>query len=444
MCNKLVSVIMPTFNSGQYLKYAVESILDQTYQNLELLVIDDHSVDSTMDILNTYSKKDNRISIFHNPGKGIASALNYGIDLAKGEYIARMDSDDIAVLDRIETQVFFLEENPDVGICSTQIQMLLENGSYGDEVRYPEENDSIKLELINDCSIAHPTVMFRSQIMKGKWHYNAVLAEDYDLWTRMVITERFCCLSKKLLYYRVHSNNASKMIDNDERNRIISGYVKNLFILDVSKYKKYDFYVSEDIELIGDSVQCYLFRQYQLLKEMYMKNLEYDIFDKIIMKDFVNQRWLKVWRIYEFDLRLIGIENNFDFEILLVKTNDEVKQIFDEITKKIKLLFCQHRKFVIYGLGNFGEKLLKCWEQKKSNSWINWELIALSDKKKKLVTINSNSLLVIKPEVLTKIEFDYVLVSSKIYYEEIKRELILSGIEGRKIFYAGAIFEYDI
>ena len=444
MCSKLVSVIMPIFNSELYLKYAVESILGQTYQNLELLAIDDHTVDSTMDILNTYSKNDNRIRIVHNPGKGIASALNYGIYLSKGEYIARMDSDDVAVSDRIETQVSFLEENPDVGICSAQIQLLLENGSYGDEVGYPAENDSIKLELMNDCSIAHPTVMFRSQIMKGKWHYNAVLAEDYDLWTRMAITERFFCLPKILLYYRIHSNNASKMIDNDERNRIISAYVKNLFIIDISKYKKYDFYVSKDIELIGDTVQCYLFRQYQLLKELYMKNLEYDIVDKEVMKNFINQRWLKVWKIYEFDLRLIGIENNFDFELLLAKTNDEVKQIFDEITKKLNLLFCQHKKFAIYGLGNYGEKLVKSWEQKKSNSWINWELAALSDKKKKFVEIDSDPCWAIKPEALTKIEFDYVLVSSKIYYEEIKSELILLGIEGRKIFYAGAIFEYDI
>ena len=441
---KLVSVIMPVLNAESYLKEAVDSILNQTYQNLELLVIDDKSTDSTMDILAEYVKLDNRVKIFRNFGSGISAALNLGIDMAGGEYIARMDADDISLANRIAVQVGYMENHVDIGICSTQIRLLQEDGSLHDMQKYPEEDDRIRLDLMNYCAIAHPTVMFRSRVIKDRWRYNIMPEEDYDLWTRMAITEKFACLSDVLLYYRVRSDSTSQIIGRMTRlfvsNQIIKTYVKELFDIDVFQYRGNEFYVMDDSTVFEEPVQNFLFRQFQLLSAMNIKNKECGIFEKKVMTEFLCQRWQLVWEELGLDKSIIAEEVFGEFDKLLAENDEAVQQIFDNLFEKLRIWFNQAKKFVIFGLGNLGRKLLEDWENAKKDNRLKWELSALIDNNIASVDIAGKSFSIIKPETLTALEYDYVLISSKVYYAEIKSELLEMGIEEKRILYGGNIF----
>ena len=116
----LVSVLMPAYNAGHTIARALDSIINQTYKNLEIVIINDHSNDVTSEILELYMKRDKRIHVYTNQlSSGVAGALNYGLSLCGGKYIARMDADDVSHLNRIEKQVDYMEDNPEVGILGS-------------------------------------------------------------------------------------------------------------------------------------------------------------------------------------------------------------------------------------------------------------------------------------------------------------------------------------
>ena len=115
----LVSFLMPVYNSAKYLREAIDSILNQTYQNLELIISYDESHDGSLEIIREFEKKDSRIIISYGQGRGIIKALNDGLNLTKGHYLARMDSDDISLPARLETQIKFMQANPSIGICGS-------------------------------------------------------------------------------------------------------------------------------------------------------------------------------------------------------------------------------------------------------------------------------------------------------------------------------------
>ena len=157
----LVSVIMPVKDNEKYLSIAIESILTQTYQNIELIIIDDSKYDLCSDIIKSYTN--NIIKYFKGPKINLATALNMGIDNSKGEYIARMDSDDIAHQDRILQQVNALKLNS-WDICGTWIKQ------FGNDSRlntYPSKPEDIKYWMMFTCAIAHPTVLAKSEIFRN-------------------------------------------------------------------------------------------------------------------------------------------------------------------------------------------------------------------------------------------------------------------------------------
>lgn len=444
MDKKLVSIIMPVFNAEQYLKESIDSILNQTYQNFELLVIDDRSTDNTMNILNEYIGKDNRIKVIQEAHhRGIAAALNVGIDIAKGEYIARMDADDIALKDRIARQVTFMNQNIDVGICSTQLQLLYEDGTITHRSEYPLDSQKIKARFLIENAIAHPTVMFRTNTIKHRWKYNTMPSEDYDLWTRMAASEKFACIPDSLLYYRMHEKNTSKIVVCQAlmkaNNLIVKNYIEKLFHINVSKYRQDDFYICLDKPL-DEPVWEYLFRQYQLLKELLTANQEMNIFDESIMSETLGERWRIVLRKFEFDPKVVGVEFNWNFDVLYKKTDLSVKQELKDLYKKICVLLSDSKKIAIYGLGEYGVRMLVDWKYAESTNKTKWKLEVLIDKKKESVKIDEDIFLIKNPSVLLETEYDLILVSSKKYYNEIKNELLMMGIDEAKILYGGRMF----
>ena len=210
----LVSVVMATFNEKpDIVGKAIESILSQTYQNLELLVLDDSTAEETRRKIDSYSN-DSRVKVVREQTRmGFVPALNKGLKLAAGKYIARMDGDDISLPERFEKQIAYLEENEDVSVLGGQINIIDENDDIVSERKYPVGKKQILKYEIFRCPLAHPTVMFRHKLVENGFLYDESLkrAEDLNLWLSIQKAGyRIDNLTDKLLNYRVCESLAQK------------------------------------------------------------------------------------------------------------------------------------------------------------------------------------------------------------------------------------------
>lgn len=211
--NPIVSVIIPCYNAEKYGESAVRSIMSQTYKNLEIIVTDDCSTDGTFAILEKLASEDSRIRLYKNEKNlKIVKTLNNMILLAKGKYIARMDADDISLPERIEKQVKFLEENPDIAFCGTNAVIIDENGRKIGKSCHPLTCKEIRFFLQFYSTFFHPAIMIRSGVYKENLYDEDFLyAEDYELWARMIFSENLqgANLKEKLLEYRVFKEQTS-------------------------------------------------------------------------------------------------------------------------------------------------------------------------------------------------------------------------------------------
>jgi glycosyltransferase involved in cell wall biosynthesis len=192
---------MPVYNGEKYLRDALESILRQTYPYFELIIIDDGSTDHSADIIKSY--QDERIVYLKNESNcGIAESLNRGILKAKGEYIARMDCDDIAHPKRLEVQLRIMKRNPEIGVCGSWVRFFGETRGL---MTYPIKSSHIKAFLIFRNAFAHPSVMMRkSVLMNNQLAYDRrSILEDYDLWIKLSKKTDFYNTPRVLTYYRV-------------------------------------------------------------------------------------------------------------------------------------------------------------------------------------------------------------------------------------------------
>lgn len=230
----LISVIMPVFNREKYLAEAIESVLNQTYDCFEFIIIDDGSTDGSWKIIDAYSKKDNRIKAFKNEfNKRISNTRNFGLDKSEGKYIAVMDSDDISLPDRFEKQVTYLETHPEIDVLGTQIELFGQTQYAGKVSDYPLTPGGVSWGLVFDSQLAHPSVMMRSEIFtKDNLKYREYeAAQDYELWARLSPNHQLANLPHALLKYRVHNesiSNTKRKIQKEEAIRIIDNYVKEL------------------------------------------------------------------------------------------------------------------------------------------------------------------------------------------------------------------------
>lgn len=207
-----ISVILPVYNSRAFIADAVGSILAQSQRDFELIVIDDASSDGTAAIL--ASIDDARIRYLrHETNQGLVYSLNEGLHLANGEFIARMDHDDIALPDRFARQLAFLEQHPEVGVVGTGYRLIDGAGAQGLAYVAPATHDEISWSMSFLCPMAHPTIMARRapMLMLDGYRQSAYYAEDYDLWERMSRQVRFANLPTSLLLLRKHGGNMSNI-----------------------------------------------------------------------------------------------------------------------------------------------------------------------------------------------------------------------------------------
>lgn len=199
-----ITVLMPVYNGGKYLDLAIQSILGQTYEDFEFLIIDDGSTDNSLEIIRKYN--DPRIKLVQNEKNlGLPTTLNIGIDIAMGEYIARMDQDDISHPRRFEKQVGFMDKNPNISICGTWMKTIGDKS--GILIEAPKTNEEIKCSLLFCSGLAHPTVFMRKKDFdKYGLRYSAdyLDCEDAELWIRALKYLQMESFQKILYFYRIH------------------------------------------------------------------------------------------------------------------------------------------------------------------------------------------------------------------------------------------------
>jgi len=206
-----VSFLLPIYNAEAFLREAVESILAQSFTNIELLAINDGSTDHSREILTSFS--DSRLKIIDNDSnRGLIYTLNRGIELAEGEFIARMDADDISLNNRIEKQVNFLNTHPKIALLGSWAEYVDQAGRIILLREVPVENKIIQGKLLEVCCFIHPSVMFRTSVVRGLCGYrqDALHAEDYDLWLRISENHEVDNLPEPLIRYRIHPGQVSQ------------------------------------------------------------------------------------------------------------------------------------------------------------------------------------------------------------------------------------------
>lgn len=203
-----VSVVMSVYNDSSHLKEAVDSILGQTYSDFEFLIADDGSTDSSDKILDEYATKDARVKVFHQKNIGLTKTLNNLIKQSKGEYIARMDSDDISLSDRFAEEVKFLDENLSVAVISCFAKVIDADSKEIGEHRPGVTNDQIKKLIFFSGQLCHPAVMFRKQafLSIGGYDENFKYAQDLKLWFKFITSFKVANLPKFLFLWRKTSN----------------------------------------------------------------------------------------------------------------------------------------------------------------------------------------------------------------------------------------------
>lgn len=206
-----VSVVMSVYNGARYLREAVDSILSQTFEDFEFIILNDGSTDGSAEIIRSYS--DTRIRYVENSQNiGLTRSLNQGLSLARGEYIARMDADDISFPARLEAQVRFLDSQPEIGVLGTGFQLIDQVGKTSEILKFPREHGLLRWMMCFCFNpIAHPTVMMRRDLVSIAGGYDEALStsQDFDLWGRLSGVTRLSNLPEVFLYLRKHQGNVS-------------------------------------------------------------------------------------------------------------------------------------------------------------------------------------------------------------------------------------------
>ena len=208
-----ISVLMPVYNAEKYVGLAIESILTQTYENFEFIIIDDNSSDQTYNTITQY--KDKRIRIIRNSKNlGTAETLNKGLTMCNAEYIIRMDADDISKPYRLEKQLSFMDQHPEISISGSHMELINREGILLKEQKKAIGFENIKIGLFfGKTSLAHPSLIIRkSMLNKYKLCYDSAFqyAEDYDLYCRASRYIKFDNYPESLIQYRIHADSVSQ------------------------------------------------------------------------------------------------------------------------------------------------------------------------------------------------------------------------------------------
>lgn len=231
---ELISVVIPVYNCAPFLQEAISSIQKQTYRNIEIICVDDASTDGSLDVLEKLALLDKRIKIYNNPqNMGISKTLNFAISKASGNYIARMDGDDIALPERFDEQMRFLQEHPEVDIVGSWLELF---GARNEIWYYRRYDEFIKaMMLFRHNGFGHNAILVRKRFYEFfQYDPNFDGVEDTELWTRAIIAgypHKFANIPKVLTRYRMHNVQTSHISAVKQRalyDKILNRYLASL------------------------------------------------------------------------------------------------------------------------------------------------------------------------------------------------------------------------
>lgn len=306
-----VTIIMPVFNGEKFLKKSIESVLEQTYTDFLLLIINDGSTDKTEQIIREYNDK--RICYVRNEKNlGIVKTLNKGLKLNESEYIVRFDADDIMKKDKIKKQLSFMEKNENVVVYGTQAHHIKSNGKIIFKSNMPTDFIKIKTFMLFQNPIYHPSVMMRASVFKENSFcydekYNG--AEDFELWTRIIINYKIQNSTEYLINYRINETGITQTLNKKKRNldtesSILFNYYANLGLsIQFNEVKELYKYINNydnefNIKQLNNIFMILKKIKYELIKNKIQFNEKY--YYKLCTKYFVGHMISKNYGLKDF------------------------------------------------------------------------------------------------------------------------------------------------
>ncbi|CAG9433902.1 Undecaprenyl-phosphate 4-deoxy-4-formamido-L-arabinose transferase [Providencia alcalifaciens] len=295
----LVSVIIPCFNAERFIDEAIESILSQTYKNIEIIIVDDHSTDNTCNLLNQLYKNRNNIKIIYlNANKGPAHARNIGVKSSNGEYVAFLDADDISIPQRIELQMnCILQKSAD--ICVSPLKNF---GMRKKHINYiSTSHEGLKKISTVKCPFPQPSVLGKKYIFLNHPYNENIVAEDYELWSKILFLYKFCVVSSPLIMGRNHSNSISRI--QEKRVASETHLIRKHCILSYSPSleKNIDFQILEN----AYAGKIMTFDELVLVSSIFYTILNTGLISRFIIKEFNDQFYWICRKHPKLTLRII-------------------------------------------------------------------------------------------------------------------------------------------
>lgn len=278
MKSPLVSILLPVYNSDLFLNDSINSLLTQSYKNIEIILIDDGSTDNTSVICEHYSKHDRRVKFYQNKTNlKLIKTLNMAISLASGELIARMDADDISSSDRIERMVLEFQKNPNIDLVACPFHFISDtNKILGKEPPKAFNSDALKFISFFCTPVCHPSILVKASVLKENYYdENFIHAEDHELFARMLkASKRFLIINDYLYKKRINNNSVSYKYEKEQRATqfkisysYLSAYLSTDMPVNIVRVASNRF---EDFNISADSIQE-AFLYLNSFKEIFLK-----------------------------------------------------------------------------------------------------------------------------------------------------------------------------
>jgi glycosyltransferase involved in cell wall biosynthesis len=210
--NIKISLLMSVYNGEKYLTESINSVLNQSFQEYEFIIVNDGSTDSSAEIIDEYQKKDKRIKVIHKKNTGLANSLNIGLKESCAEFIARIDDDDICESDRLEKQYAYIQNNPSIILLGSNAKFIDINGNLSGFLKYPSSHKKILKNLSTiPFTFPHSSVLYSRKIALeiGGYREQITHAEDLDMWLRLSNKGDLACLPDSLVSIRIHPDQVS-------------------------------------------------------------------------------------------------------------------------------------------------------------------------------------------------------------------------------------------
>jgi glycosyltransferase involved in cell wall biosynthesis len=329
-----ITVLMPVYNNEKYLRPAIDSILNQTFADFEFLIINDGSTDQSEEIIKSY--RDERIRYDKNEiNSGIIVTLNKGIDMARGEYIVRMDGDDISLPSRLQIQFDFMEKNQNLGVSGGRIESIGKITGYSPKTL--TEPEQIKANLIFGTPFSHPSVIIRKKILIDnnlRFDKDYPHAEDYELWTRVAELSRLGNSDKKIIKYRLHDESICGKYSDEQAKSAEKIRIKLLAKLDIIANPE-ELALHQTLKKLKNFSKEDFFNKLEAwLIKLIEANQKTSVYEKESFEYIIKKRWLNSCYA-NTDLGIWVLKRYFKSTLSQKLISQDSKKILKFITKLI-------------------------------------------------------------------------------------------------------------